>query len=563
MRKSGILMHISSLPSPYGIGTMGKAAYEFVDFLERTGQSYWQILPLGQTGFGDSPYQSCSTFAGNPYFIDLDLLAEDGYLKQEELDEVTWCEKETQVDYGNLYRNRYTLLRKVFQIFKENIPEDYDAFCWQQGQWLEDYALFMAVKMDLNGASWDTWESDLRKRVPEAVSAAKQKLGMEMFFWKMLQYFFFRQWLRLKKYANDKGIQIIGDLPIYVAADSSDTWANPELFDLDEEGIPREVAGCPPDGFSPDGQLWGNPLFLWGKMQQDGYSWWMNRIRHTFGFFDVIRIDHFRGFESYYCIPGGDETARNGFWRKGPGRDFFRVLREQMGDVPIIAEDLGFLTSAVRKMLKEAGYPGMKILQFAFDGRPDNEYLPHNYPNHSVAYTGTHDNDTNEGWLETAPEKEKKRMMSYLSLKDLKDGNWEMLKAIWASPSDTAIACMQDILGLSGSARMNKPSTSEGNWSWRMAPGYGSEELEKRLYELTREYNRLPRREEIWPEEIFVAVGERIPQDVLKKEWEEEKGENQEEAAKTGSGKNLKNQKTNGKEQTKEQTKKRGGKCRR
>ena len=519
MRTSGVLMHISSLPSPYGIGTMGKAAYEFVDFLKEAGQTYWQILPLGQTGFGDSPYQSCSTYAGNPYFIDLDMLVEEGYLAKEDLDAITWCEREDRIDFGGLYSKRYPVLRKAFEVFKENLPADYDPFCWEQGEWLENYALFMAIKNDKNGASWDVWEPDLKAREPEAIAAAKKKLGMEMFFWKMLQYFFFRQWKALKAYANEKGIKIIGDLPIYVARDSVDVWSNAQLFDLDEDCNPKEVAGCPPDAFSEDGQLWGNPLYRWGEMRKDGYRWWMNRLRHMYGFYDVVRIDHFRGFESYFCIPAGDETAKNGYWRKGPGLEFFDTMKFALGDVQVFAEDLGYLTPGVRKMLRGSGYPGMKVLQFAFDDNHDNEYLPHNYIRNCVAYTGTHDNDTNVGWLRSLSKEKHARVADYLHL-DKKEGmSWGMMRAIWASSADTAIVTMQDLLGLPGTARMNMPSTSGINWLWRAKPGYLKKGLAEKIYACCMKYSRLGYSEDSsWlnAEDDTTPIGEKLP--VKKKE---------------------------------------------
>ncbi len=512
MRTGGILMHITSLPSPYGIGTMGKEAYEFVDFLEAAGQSFWQILPLGQTGFGDSPYQCCSTFAGNPYLIDLDTLKREGYLTKKEITSVDWGTKEDKIDFGGLYEKRYPVLRKAFKRFSRHIPEDYDAFCWSQGQWLEDYALFMAIKTENDGASWDRWERSLRLREPEAIEKAKKRLGTEMFFWKMLQYFFFKQWRALKAYANGKGIRIIGDLPIYVARDSADTWANPELFDLDEEGIPTEVAGCPPDAFTAKGQLWGNPLFRWRRMREDGYSWWINRVRRTQEFFDVIRIDHFRGFDAYYCVPYGHEDAVHGYWRKGPGLELFRTLRNALGDVDIIAEDLGFLTPSVRKMLRESGYPGMRVLQFAFGGDPCSEYLPQNYVRNCIAYTGTHDNHTIKGWVKTLTPEEQERAAAYIRLNRKEGWCWSMMRAIWSSVADTAIVTMQDLLELPGDARMNEPSTLGKNWMWRAKPGYLTKELAEKLHQTMEMYRRLPEQNAL-PEESPgspVPLGERL-----------------------------------------------------
>ncbi len=508
-------MHITSLPSPYGIGTMGKAAYEFVDFLEESGQSWWQILPLGQTGFGDSPYQSASAFAGNPYMIDLDLLKEDGYLTAEEIEAVDWGEDPTQVDYAGLYEKRYPLLRLAFQRFQENIHPDYDPFCWEQGQWLEDYALYMAIKRDLSGASWDTWEKPIRLREPEAIEEAKRRLGVEMFFWKMIQFFFFRQWRALKAYANGKDIKIIGDIPIYCAFDSADVWAQPWLFDLDAEGKPVEVAGCPPDAFSDDGQLWGNPLYRWDIMRRDGYSWWMNRIKHNLGFYDMIRIDHFRGFDAYYCIPYGDKNARRGCWRQGPGMDFFRMLKWTMGtDVPLIAEDLGYLTPSVRRLLADTGYPGMKVLQFAFDSGSANEYLPHHHRINAIIYTGTHDNDTNIGWWKGRTFAQKQEVCRWLRMGSGETPNHAMMRAAMESVCDTAILTMQDLLELGTEARMNEPSTAGKNWKWRAKEGYLTKELVKKLRRLTEAYDRLPKAEATEEIEDPLPLGAKIPSTV-------------------------------------------------
>ena len=524
MRQSGILMHITSLPSPYGIGTMGKAAYEFVDFLEKTGQTFWQILPLGQTGFGDSPYQSCSTYAGNPYLIDLDMLVEEGYLTKAEVEEPVWFSDPERVDFAVIYNQRYPVLRKAFARFRENIPEAYDRFCWEQGQWLEDYALFMAIKSDRNGASWDVWDSGLRLRVPEAIEAEKQRLGTEMFFWKMVQYFFFRQWRELKEYANKKGILIIGDLPIYVAYDSSDVWASPWYFSLDQEGHPKEVAGCPPDAFSADGQLWGNPVFRWDVLRGDGYGWWIDRLRHNLGFYDVIRIDHFRGFDSYYCIPFGQPTARGGCWRQGPGLDFFHAVRRALGDLPLIAEDLGEITPSVKSLLAESGYPGMKVLQFAFGGGPRNAYLPQHHRENAVIYTGTHDNTTNVGWWKQIGKEEREIVVHYLNLMDApgsygknpsaEEVNRAMMRAAMTSVCDTAILTMQDLLGLPESARMNEPATSGKNWKWRAKAGYLTEKLEKELYALTAYADRIRGWGEPDPNPwmLQAAIGEKLPE---------------------------------------------------
>ena len=367
MRSSGVLMHISSLPSPYGIGTMGKAAVQFVDFLEEAGQTYWQILPVCPTSYGDSPYQSFSSFAGNPYFIDLDYLCLDGLLKKEECEAYNWGDDETQVDYGILYENRYDLLKKAFARFKADEPEDFKTFCEEEAEWLDNYTLFMALKDANHGAAWFTWDRDLKFRKAEALEKVKEDKKEDIAFWKMLQYLFYKQWRELKDYANVRGIKIIGDVPIYVAGDSADVWANPEQFYLNEDLEMIDVAGCPPDAFSEDGQLWGNPLFRWDAMKKDGYTWWTKRIKAMSELYDIVRIDHFRGFDSYYAIPGKDKTARNGEWRKGPGMDLFRTLEEKLGKLNIIVEDLGYLTPSVIQMVKDSGFPGMKLIQFAFD----------------------------------------------------------------------------------------------------------------------------------------------------------------------------------------------------
>ena len=492
MRSSGILMHISSLPSHYGIGTMGKEARKFVDFLVKAGQTYWQVLPVCPTSYGDSPYQSFSAFAGNPYFIDLDYLVKEKLLKKKECLSCDWGAKEQEVDYGLLYQNRYKLLGKAFRRFLKQKPKDYDAFCQEQADWLPDYALFMALKDRNDGVEWSKWEHDLKHRIPEAMEAARSELAEEIRFYEMLQYLFFKQWFALKEYANERGIRIIGDTPIYVSGDSADVWANPGLFYLDEELTPIDVSGCPPDAFSDDGQLWGNPLFRWEKMKEDGYAWWIRRIAHMAKLFDVVRIDHFRGFDSYYAIPYGDTTARNGQWRMGPGMDLFRKIEEQLGKVDIIVEDLGFLTDSVRQLLLESGFPGMKLIQFAFDSREDGDYLPHNYKNHCVVYTGTHDNDTIMGWMKTAPKDSVKFAKEYLRLTKEEGYNWGMMKGAWGSVGDLAIVTMQDILGLGSEARMNTPSTLGNNWKWRMKKDAINGRLAGKIRSNMQLYGRMP-----------------------------------------------------------------------
>ncbi len=492
MRSSGILMHISSLPSPYGIGTMGKEARKFVDFLEKSAQSYWQVLPVGPTSYGDSPYQSFSAFAGNPYFIDLNYLVKERLLTKKECESYSWGKKELEADYGLLYENRYRLFRQVYLRFKKRIPKDYAAFCRKQMHWLSDYALFMALKDQNNGVEWTKWDHDLKFRVPEAIEAAREELKEEIGFYQMLQYLFYRQWFDLKEYANAKGIQMIGDTPIYVALDSADVWASPSLFYLDKNLDPIDVAGCPPDAFSDDGQLWGNPLFRWDVMKKDGYSWWIQRIAQMAELFDVVRIDHFRGFDSYYAIPYGDINAKKGEWRKGPGMDLFLAIEKRLGRQNIIVEDLGFLTESVHQLVEDSGFPGMKLIQFAFDTREDGDYLPHNYPTHCVVYTGTHDNDTILGWMKTAPKESVKFAKEYLRLTKEEGYHWGMMKGAWGSVAELAVVTMQDVLGLGSKARMNTPSTLGCNWKWRMEGDALTSKLAKKIRENMEMYGRTP-----------------------------------------------------------------------
>ena len=487
MRTSGILMHISSLPSPYGIGTMGKEARKFVDFLDKSGQTYWQILPICPTSYGDSPYQSFSSFAGNPYFIDLDYLCKDKLLTKKECLSYEWGENPEFVEYGTLYENRFPLLKKAYQRFKKALPDDFADFCEKNSDWLEDYALFMALKDANGGVAWFEWKKDLKLRKPSAIENAKEEFADAVEFWKMLQYLFFKQWTELKAYANEQGIEIIGDIPIYVAFDSADTWANPKLFQLDEENLPVAVAGCPPDAFSATGQLWGNPLYAWDYHKKTGYDWWMKRVACCFKLYDIIRIDHFRGFDEYYAIPYGDETAENGEWMPGPGMDLFRTMKETLGDLPIIAEDLGFLTDTVRQLLKDSGYPGMKVLEFAFVAGEDSDYLPHNYDKNCVVYTGTHDNDTLQGWYQTLSEEDKEMTKEYLNNPYTPDEevHWDFISLAMRSVADTCIIPVQDYLGLGNKARINMPSTLGGNWMWRMKKGAFTDELIKKIRKTT------------------------------------------------------------------------------
>ena len=491
MRTSGVLMPISSLPSPYGIGTMGKQAKKFVDFLDKAGQKYWQILPICPTSYGDSPYQSFSSFAGNPYFIDLEYLCKDKLLTKKECGSFDWGGSEKYIDYGIMYISRYKLLKKAYARFVKNIPDDYEQFCKTEAEWLDEYALFMALKDANDGVAWFEWDEDLKTRKPEAIEAAKKEYADDIKFYKMLQYLFFKQWRQLKAYANSKNIEIIGDVPIYVAGDSADVWANPKQFYLDEDLNPIEVAGCPPDAFSADGQLWGNPLFRWDVMKKDGYAWWTKRISAMADLYDIIRIDHFRGFDSYYAIPAEDDTAKNGEWKEGPGMDLFKVLEKKLGKLPIIVEDLGFLTPSVIKLLKDSGFPGMKVVQFAFDSREDSDYLPHNYPKNCVVYTGTHDNDTVMGWMKTAPKSAVKFAKEYLNLTKEEGYNWGMMRAAWSSVADMAIVPMQDILGLGSEARINTPSTIGENWKWRATADQIDNSIAKKLRKCMKMYARL------------------------------------------------------------------------
>ena len=486
-------MPISSLPSPYGIGTLGAEARKFADFLASGGQSCWQLLPVGPTSYGDSPYQSFSSFAGNPYFIDLDILAEWGLLEPEEYQFLNWGNDPGQADYELLYKNRFQVLRLAVSRLSRGDKFEMRGTLWG-ADWLEDYALFMALKDKFGGASWLDWPEELRLREPASLALARKELAAEIDFWKWVQHLFFSQWWSLKEYVNQKNISIIGDLPIYVALDSADVWANPDQFQLDENGRPTEVAGCPPDGFSADGQLWGNPLFDWERMKKDGYAWWLKRIAWQFQICDTLRIDHFRGFDSYYAIPYGDKTARNGTWKPGPGIDFFKTVNKALGKKDIIAEDLGFLTPSVHKLLKDSGYPGMKVLEFAFDSRDTgSDYLPHCYSPHCVVYAGTHDNDTIQGWMSSAPKKDVSFAKAYLRLSKREGYHWGMMRSAWASPADLAVMQFQDLLGLGSEARMNTPSTLGNNWKWRALPGSFDEKLSRRLYREMQVYQRLPK----------------------------------------------------------------------
>lgn len=493
MRSSGILMPIFSLPSKYGIGGLTKEAYDFVDFLNSAKQKFWQILPLGPTGYGDSPYQSFSTFAGNPYFIDLDELVKDGLLTQEECARYDASGDDEYIDYERVYFNRFDLLRIAYE--RSNIRNNslFCEFIHDNAYWLDDYALFMAVKREFGGKSWIEWDKDIRVRTPEALERYKKQLWDEIDFFKFQQYYFSKQWKALKHYANEKGIEIVGDIPIYVAFDSSDAWSHPELFELDNENIPINVAGCPPDPFAITGQLWGNPLYEWEYHKNTGYDWWVKRIGYCFDLYDVVRIDHFRGFDEYYAIPYGDPTAENGVWKKGPGYDFFSTINEKLGEKKIIAEDLGFLTDSVRELVKKTGYPGMKVLHFAFDSSPHSEYLPHMIGHNSVIYTGTHDNETSRGWYLRNCEEDKrtaKYFDDYTGNDFVDTAAKAMIRLAMSSVADTCIIMMQDYLNLGNEARINKPSTLGNNWGWRMDSDALDPMLAEEIANLTYVYGR-------------------------------------------------------------------------
>ncbi|MDE7274099.1 MAG: 4-alpha-glucanotransferase [Lachnospiraceae bacterium] len=490
MRRSGVLMPVSSLPSRFGIGGFSKEAYDFVDFLAASGQSLWQILPLGPTGYGDSPYQSFSTFAGSPYYISLDALIEEGLLTEEECLSVDFGNDTKKVDYEKIYNTRFHLLRKAFERADIHKQSEYMEFVEENRQWLKDYAMYMAVKDSLGGASWIAWDEGIRLRKPEAMTEYEAKLADDIAFYSYQQYLFSKQWMALKEYANKKGVQIVGDIPIYVAFDSADTWANPELFQLDEENVPIAVAGCPPDAFSATGQLWGNPLYQWDYHEETGFAWWIRRLSHCFHIYDIVRIDHFRGFDAYWAIPYGDETAENGTWEKGPGYNLFAVMKKTLGNRAVIAEDLGFLTPSVLKLVKRTGYPGMKVLQFAFDADGESDYLPHNYTNNCVVYTGTHDNDTVNGWIPSMSRKDLAFAKKYLNIRRNADICESLIRTALGSVADTAIIPMQDYLGLGSEARVNTPSTLGGNWEWRMERDACTEALSSHIRELTQLYGR-------------------------------------------------------------------------
>ncbi|MCD7890366.1 MAG: 4-alpha-glucanotransferase [Ruminococcus sp.] len=490
MRKGCILMHISSIPSEYGIGKMGSHAFEFVDFLKKSGIKCWQILPLSPTSYGDSPYQSFSVNAGNPYFIDFEILELEGLLEESDYSEIVWESDPRRIDYSIIYNNCFDVLRIAYKNFKPAQFPDYRTFCEENKSWLNEYALFMALKFKNNGKAWYEWDKPLTMHDSKAVAEAKKELKDDIGFFKFMQFEFSRQWEILKFYANERGIEIIGDIPIYCALDSVEAWASPKLFQFDKDKKPIAVAGCPPDIFSPTGQLWGNPLYDWSYHKRTGYKWWISRIKCASELYDIVRIDHFRGFESYYTIPYGNKDATIGKWEKGPDIELFRAAEEKLGRLNIIAEDLGFVTPEVRELLDKSGFPGMKVLQFAFDNGK-NDALPHNFTStNCYAYTGTHDNETLRGWVEAADPKSLKFAKKYLNVKKKRDIPMAMVRAVWGSVAQTAVAQIQDFLDSGKDCRMNTPSTLGENWQFRTVKSDFSPKLAKKIRKLNKLYNR-------------------------------------------------------------------------
>ena len=515
-RHAGVLLSVTSLPSRYGIGCFSQSAYDFVDWLCKAGQKYWQILPLGpvsHAGAFDSPYQAYSAIAGNPNFISLEALIAEGTLTKEECDAVDFGRDPACVDYEKIFKFRQPLLYKAYTRSRISENPGFQRFAAENSWWLEDYALFMAVKEFFGGKAWYEWPEDIRMHWDNALNYYREKLYFQVEFQKYLQYQFHIQWHKLKDYANAHHIEIVGDMPIYVSLDCSDVWAHPELFQLDENNRQTRIAGCPPDYFAPDGQLWGNPLYRWDYHKQTGYQWWVTRMWHSFTLYDVVRIDHFRGFDEYFSIPAGDTTARNGRWEKGPGMDLFGAIRANLGDRKIIAEDLGFMTETVRKMVRDSGFPNMKVLEFAFDPNDaggDNDYLPHNYPRNCVVYTGTHDNSTIAGWFKALSREEKQTVRDYICDQKIpaKEIHHSLISLAMGSVADTCIIPIQDHLGLDDSARMNVPGTVGTNWSWRLKPGQVTDALAKEVLAVTKRYRR--------------ANWEAIPQPEEPEETEEE-----------------------------------------
>ena len=492
-RVAGILMPITSLSSPYGIGTIGKEARKFADFLKASGQKVWQILPVGPTSYGDSPYQSFSTYAGNPYMIDLDTLVSKKLLKKSQLNKYDWGCDNGYIDYEKIYNSRFEVLRIAYDNFKANEDQKaFNSFKRKNAAWIKDYALYMAVKKSFDMQAWTQWpDEDIKLRTEAAIKKYERKFRTDIDFWKWVQFEFYTQWADFRAYVNSLGIQILGDMPIYVAMDSADTWANPDVFWLDENREPVCVAGCPPDYFSETGQLWGNPLYDWDYLKSTGYEWWIKRVAAAAQLFDITRIDHFRAFDTYYAIPYPAENAIGGEWKIGPGIDFFNKLKVALGDIPIVAEDLGELFDSVKQLLKDSGYPGMKVLEFAFGDGNDNDFLPHRYTENSVVYTGTHDNDTIVGWMSTAQPHEIEFARQYCEIGENDNFTWKIIETAYKSVSKYAIVQMQDVLCLGSEARINIPSTLGGNWTWRINPLMLTKDLANKLYELSERYNRL------------------------------------------------------------------------
>lgn len=488
-RAAGILLHPTSLPSPHGIGEIGREAYHFIDWLVRAGQGVWQVLPLTPTGFADSPYASFSAFAGNPLLISLERLLEEGLLGPDDFADYPYLHSD-RVDYGAVIPAKMAVLRRAYQRWgKLHRNGQLQAFRQENAYWLEDFALFMALKDRYGGRPWMEWDANLRVRHPHALKQAQEELEQEIWFHVFLQYCFTIQWLDLKRYANEHGVQIMGDMPIFVAHDSADVWAHPEMFDLDGSGNPVFVAGVPPDYFSPTGQRWGNPVYRWDVIRNEGYRWWIERFRSVLRLVDMVRVDHFRGFAAYWRVPASEQTAVNGEWVRVPGHELFRTLKDALGHLPIVAEDLGTITPDVVRLRKEAGFPGMRVLQFAFDGNPDNPYLPYNYERDTVVYTGTHDNDTLVGWFAGLSEEERRRVTRYIGREDI-SVHWEMIRQAYASVAVLAIVPLQDWLGLGSEARMNQPGRESGNWQWRCRWEQLSDGLAEAINDMSRTYGR-------------------------------------------------------------------------
>ncbi len=490
-RSAGVLLSITSLPSPYGIGTIGKEAREFADYLKKAGQKIWQILPVGPTSYGDSPYQSFSTYAGNPYLIDLDTLVEEGLVTKEQIDSFDWGCNPAEVDYEKIYNSRFKVLRIAFENFKSKDQSKFEAFIEENAEWLDNYALYMAVKNSFDMISWTEWPDDIKMREEDAIEHYEKELSDDIYFWKFVQFKFYEQWESFRAYVNGLGIKILGDMPIYVAMDSADTWANPELFQLYDDGDPIAVAGCPPDYFSATGQLWGNPLYDWDYLKETDYEWWFARVKAASKLYDITRIDHFRAFASYYSIPYPAENAINGKWIEGPRIKFFEMMEEALGKIDIVAEDLGTLTPDVTELMEQTGYPGMKVLEFAFDSGEENDYLPHKYPTNCVVYTGTHDNDTIMGWVETANPDDVRHAREYCKMPDDEPYNWGLIRVAYESNADMAIIPVQDLLGLGKEARMNTPSVLGGNWTWRVGKDALTDELAEKLRTMAANTGRL------------------------------------------------------------------------